>query len=150
MPAVARQSFALKSEAGVKPAPGSATPSVREPAAYIGNRATVRDRFLPHLVDELVRYRDVDPVGEIFAPVVRRHLAELDFARADGRDVRLELVIERFVVEEGPVVMKLAVEAVFDLADRVERAPNVRVSGGDPLLVHFRQQQRVGELTWQA
>ena len=73
--------------------------------------------------------------------MLRRHLTELDLAGADGRDVRLELVVERFVVEEGPVVVELAVEAVFDLADRVEGAPDVRVSGRGSVLVDIPEQQ---------
>jgi hypothetical protein len=129
------------SQEGWKQAPPVAR-TAWDPATYIGDRPPVRDRFLPHLVDELVRFRNVNPLGKVLAPVLRRHLTELDLAGADGRDVRLELVVERFVVEEGPVVVELAVEAVLDLTDRVERAPDVRVSGRGPLLVPTPEQQR--------
>lgn len=84
----------------------------KEGSSYIGDRSSVRDRFLSHLVNELECLLLVDPVRHVLAPVLLRYESELDLAGADGRDVRLELVVERLVIQEGPVVVVLSVEAV--------------------------------------
>lgn len=80
---------------------------------HIRERPAVRDRFLAHRVDRVDRLVAVDPARHVLAPLLVGDESELDFARAQGRDVRLELVVERLFVQEQPVVMVRVIETVY-------------------------------------
>jgi len=71
--------------------------------------------------------------------VIFGNLAILCFA-GDKRSCDLfEGIVKLVVVEKDPVVIVLAIEAIFDLADGASDFPNIRIPGeGDKSGVHAR------------
>lgn len=93
----------------------------------VADGVAVDDLLLLHFLADLGSAILVDEVGE--RPVLLGDLAVLGLARHKSGGDLLELVVEIIVVEEDPVVVELAVETVFDVADGFGDLPDVRVAG---------------------
>lgn len=101
----------------------------------VADTVTVDDLALPHVLANLLSLLLVDVRRE--RPVLGRDLAVVCLAGNKGGGDLLEGVVERLVVEEDPVVVVAAVEAVLDRADRLCNFPNIGVaSQGDKGCVH--------------
>lgn len=81
----------------------------------IADRVSVDDLALSHVFADLASLILIDVIW--VGPMLLRNLSIMSFARYEGRGDLLECRIERLVVQEDPVVMKLAVEPIFDLTD---------------------------------
>lgn len=96
----------------------------------ITDRVAVDDLALPHILPHGGGFILIDEIGK--TPVF---FADLAVPRPPGDEVGsdlLEVVVEFGVVEEDPVVVEVAVEAVFDLADAAGDVPGVSItSKGD-------------------
>jgi len=92
----------------------------------VADGLTVDDLLLLHLLTNLGSLLLVNPFGK--GPVLLGDLAVLCLARHERRCDLFELIVEIIIIEEDPVVVELAVEAVFDLADRLGNIPYVRVA----------------------
>ena len=116
---------------------GVAEEEARLVAAHVpvADGVAVDDLLLLHGLANLGGLVLVNPFGE--GPVLCGNLAILGGAGHKRGGDLLELVAEVVVVEEDPVVVELAVEAVFDLADGLGNLPDVGVTGeGDKGCVH--------------
>jgi hypothetical protein len=116
---------------------GVAEEEARLVAAHVAvaDGVAVDDLLLLHFVAHTGGLVLVDPLGE--GPVLLGDPAVLCLARDEGGGDALEFVVKVIVIEEDPVVVELAVEAVLDLADRVGNVPDVRIAGkGDKGSVH--------------
>ena len=116
---------------------GMAEEEARLVAAHVSvaDGVAVDDLLLLHRFADLGGLVLVNPFGE--GPVLFGNLAVLGLAGHKSRCNLLELVVELVVVEENPVVVELAVEAVFDLADGLGDFPDIGVAGeGDEGCVH--------------
>jgi len=92
----------------------------------VADGVAVDDLLLLHLLAHLGGTVLVDEVGE--GPVLRGDLAVLGCARDQHRGDFLKLVIEVIVVQEDPVVVVLAVEAILNIANRLGDVPEIRVA----------------------
>lgn len=103
----------------------------------VADRIAVDDLLFLHLFADLGSPVLVDPFGE--GPVLLWNLAVLCLAGYESGGDLYELVVEVVVIEEDPVVVELAVEAVLDMADGLGDLPDVRVAGeGHEGCVHAR------------
>lgn len=101
----------------------------------VANGIAVDDLLLLHFLADLCGLVLVNPLGE--GPVFLGNLAILGLSRNKRSGDLDELVVEIVVVQEDPVVVELAVEAVLDVANRLGNLPDVRVAGkGDEGCVH--------------
>jgi hypothetical protein len=101
----------------------------------VADGVAVDDLLLLHFLANTGGLVLIDPLGE--GPVLLGDLAVLGLARDEGRGDLLEFIVEVVVVQEDPVVVELAVEAVLDVANRLGDLPNVLVAGeGDEGSVH--------------
>lgn len=88
---------------------------------------SVDDLFLLHFCSNLGRLFLVDKVRE--RPVLRRNESIVCLPRYKIRSCLLEFFIERFIIQEDPVIVIIFVESVLHLADRLGNLPNILVSG---------------------
>lgn len=93
----------------------------------VADGVTVDDLLLLHLLADLGGLVLVNPLRE--GPVLLGDLAITGLAGNEGGRDPLELVVEVVVVEEDPVVVELAVEAVLDMADGLGNLPDILVAG---------------------
>jgi hypothetical protein len=93
----------------------------------VADRVAVDDLLLLHLLADPGGLVLVNPLRE--RPMLLGDLAVLGLARDERAGNSLELVAEVVVVEEDPVVVELAVEAVLDMTDRLCNLPDIRVAG---------------------
>lgn len=101
----------------------------------VADGVAVDDILLLHLIAHLGRLGSVDPRRE--GPLVGFDLAILGLAGNERGGDTDEGLVKVVVVEEDPVVVELAVEAVLDLANGAGDLPDVRVaSQGDEGSVH--------------
>lgn len=103
----------------------------------VADRVTVDDLALMHILANLLSLLLVNPLGE--RPVLLRNQTIVSLTRAERSGDLLELLIERLVVEENPVVVVSTVEAILNLADGLSNLPDVLVtSKSDKCSVHTR------------
>ena len=92
----------------------------------VGDGVSVDDLSGSHVGADLCSLVLVNPLGE--RPVLLGDLAISCLAGSKSGGDLLELVVERLVVEEDPVVAETVVEAVLDLANGTSNFPDVRVA----------------------
>ncbi|KAK1849758.1 hypothetical protein CCHR01_07576 [Colletotrichum chrysophilum] len=101
----------------------------------VADRVTVDDLALGHVLANLACLLLVNVLGE--RPVLLGNLAVDGLAGHKGGSDLLEGGIERLVVQEDPIVVVAAVEAVLNLANGTGNVPDIRVTGeGDEGRVH--------------
>ena len=111
----------------------------------VADAVTVDDLALSHVLANLLGLLLVDVGRE--RPVLGRDLAIECLAGNKGGGDLLEGVIEGLIVEEDPVVVVAAVEAVLDRADRLCNFPNIGVaSQGDKGGIHARTAADTGQV----
>ena len=122
---------------------------LEEEPGFISTHVTIADGIsiddlgLGHVFSRLPRTVLVDPFGE--RPVLLGNLAVSGVARGQSSGDLLKVRIERFVVQEDPVVIEFTVESILDLTDRLGNVPQVAVSRqGDKGRVHPRPVGRRG------
>jgi hypothetical protein len=116
---------------------GMAEEEARLVAAHVpvADGVAVDDLLLLHLLAHLGGLVLVNPLGE--GPMLLGDLAILGRSGNQRSGDLLELVVKLVIVEEDPVVVELAVEAVLDVANRLGDLPDVGVaSEGDKGRVH--------------
>ena len=89
----------------------------------VADGVAVDDLLLLHLLTDLGGLILVNPFGE--RPMLLGDLAILGLAGNQRAGDLFEFVVEIVVVEEDPIVVELAVEAVLDVADRLGNLPDV-------------------------
>lgn len=103
-----------------------------EEAGFVATHVSVTDRVSVddlsggHVGADLGSLVLVNPLRE--RPVLLGDLAIFCVSGGKGRSDLLELVVERLVVQEDPVVVELLVETVLDLTDGTSNLPDVRVA----------------------
>jgi hypothetical protein len=96
----------------------------------VGNGISVNDTLCVHVLANLFCLLLIDVIGE--APVLLGDEPILRLSAHKRRSNLLEIIVERFVVQENPVVMELAVETVLYVTNRLCDLPDVLVaSKGD-------------------
>lgn len=101
----------------------------------VADGVAVDDLLLLHLLADAGGLVLVNEIGE--RPVLLGDLAVLGLTRDQGSGDLLELVVEIVVVQEDPIVIELAVEAVLDVSNRLGNLPDVLVTGkGDEGGIH--------------
>ena len=101
----------------------------------VADAVTIDDLALLHVLANLLSLLLVDVRRE--RPVLGRDLSIERVSGDKGGGDLLEGVIERLIVEENPIVVVAAVEAVLDRADGLGNFPNIGVtSQGDKGRVH--------------
>lgn len=111
----------------------------------VADAVTVDDLALSHVLANLLGLLLVDVGRE--RPVLGRNLAIVRLAGNKGGGDLLEGVVERLIVEEDPVVVVAAVEAVLDRADRLCNFPYIGVaSQGDKGGIHARAATDTGQV----
>ena len=102
-----------------------------EEAGFVSTHVPVADGIaiddlpLSHIVTDSLSLLQVDPRWE--RPVLLRNEAIVCLARHERRGHFLEIIIERFVIQEDPVIIVVPIEAIFNLADGSCNLPQVRV-----------------------
>jgi len=101
----------------------------------VADGVTVDDLALMHILTDLAGLLLVNPLRE--GPVFLRNQTIMSLTRAEGSGDLLELLIERLVVEENPVIVVSAVETILNLANGLGNFPNILVTGeSDKSSVH--------------
>lgn len=93
----------------------------------VADGVAVDDLLLLHLLTDFGCLVLVNPLR--VGPVLLGDASILGLAGNEGRCDPLELVVEIFVVEEDPVVVEFAVEAILDVANGLCNLPDVLVTG---------------------
>lgn len=93
----------------------------------VADRVTVDDFLASHFFAGGLGLVLVDKVG--IGPVLGGDLAIMCLAGGQSRGNLLECIVKRLVVQEDPVVVIVAVEAVLDLANGTGNLPDVGVTG---------------------
>lgn len=93
----------------------------------VADGVAVDDLALGHVLADLLRLVLVDEIRE--GPVLLGDLAVVRLSGDEGARDLLEGAVEGLVVQEHPVVVVSAVEAVLDLADGLGDLPDVAVAG---------------------
>lgn len=93
----------------------------------VTNGIAIDNLALRHIFTNLPRLILVDVIGE--RPMLMRNLAIVSLARHEGARNFFESRIEWLVIEENPIVIVAAVEAIFDLTDRTSNVPHIAVAG---------------------
>lgn len=103
----------------------------------VTDRVSVDDFSGGHVGADLGGLVLVNPLGE--RPMLLGDFAILCVSGSEGRRDLLELVVERLVIQEDPVVVEFLVEAVLDLTNGTSNLPDIRVaSKSDKGGVHAR------------
>lgn len=111
----------------------------------VANGVTVDNLPLLHVLAHLLGFFLVNPLGE--RPMFHRDLAIESVSRNQRAGYLLECVVKRLIIEEDPVVVVTAVEAVFDLTNGASNLPDVGVSGkGDKSGVDTRTTRNAREI----
>jgi hypothetical protein len=101
----------------------------------VADGVTVDDLALMHVLTNLTGLLLVNPFRE--RPVLLGNQTIMSLARAKRSGDLLELLIERLVVEEDPIIVVAAVETILDLSDGLGNLPDVLVSSeSDECSVH--------------
>ena len=101
----------------------------------VADRVTVDDLALMHILTDLAGLLLVNPLGE--GPVLLGNQTIVSLTRAERSGNFLELLIERLVVKENPVIVVSAVETILNLANGLGNFPNILVTGeSDKSSVH--------------
>lgn len=101
----------------------------------VADGITVDDFLLLHFITNSGSLLLVNPLGE--GPMLFGNLAIFCSSRHERGCNLFELVVEIIVVQENPVVVELAVEAVFNVANRLGNLPDILVTcEGDKGSVH--------------
>lgn len=90
-------------------------------------RISIDDLLATHLLARLFRFVLVNPFW--VRPVVLRDAAVVSGTGHQRSGQLLELVVKVLVVQENPIIVVVAVEAVLDGADRLGDIPDVAVAG---------------------
>jgi hypothetical protein len=93
----------------------------------VGDGVTVDDFTLSHILADGGGFVLIDPFWE--APVFLWNETVLGLSGNETGGDLLELIIEGLVVEENPIVVVFAIEAVLDVANGLGEFPGVTVSG---------------------
>ena len=110
----------------------------------VADGVAVDDLLLLHLLADPGGLVLVNPFGE--RPMLLWNLAILGLSRHERRCNPLEFVVELVIVQEHPVVVELAVEAVLDVANGLGDLPDVGIAGeGDEGSVHAVAGHGLGE-----
>lgn len=91
----------------------------------IADGAAVNDFALAHVLTDLGCFFLVNPFRE--GPVLLGNFAIERFAGHEGGGHFLESIVEWLIVQEDPVVIIAAVEAIFNLSDGFRELPHVAV-----------------------
>jgi hypothetical protein len=102
-------------------------PTLESAHVAIGDGIAVDDLPLSHILSHSCGLLLIDPGWE--RPMLFRDLAVMRLPRHERGGDTLEFLVEGLVVEEDPVVVVVAVEAIFDLADGPGDFPEIRVAG---------------------
>lgn len=79
-------------------------------------RITINDFALFHVFADLGGFVLIDPFG--VGPVFLGDEAVVSLSRYQSAGETLEFVVKWFVVQKDPIIVVVAVEAIFDFADR--------------------------------
>lgn len=93
----------------------------------VADRVTVDDLALAHVLSNLLGLVLVNPVR--VGPVVLGNKTIMSLAGHQCGCSLLESVVEGFVIQEDPIVVVVAVEAILDLSNRLRNLPHIRVPG---------------------
>lgn len=86
----------------------------------------VDDIFAAHLLTRIASLVLVDPVR--VGPVVLRNAAIKGVTGHERSGEFLKVIVEVFIVQEDPIVVVIAIEAVLDRANGLGNFPEVRVA----------------------